>query len=158
MSPPRPITRYARQALQAEFADTLRSQMGEGNLQVRITSSRLTDIDQDGSQDDLFGTGLIQIGQRIKSFVFLRRDDGATRFFESSGARLDAASGLRLVACMESRPWHCRPPMERARGQISRPRVSMLDYDASRRGLELIIHQNEGRFVVLNSLEVFAAL
>ena len=157
MTPPRPITRYNRSTLQAEFAQLIESESGQDNVEVLITSTALADVDHDGSQDDLFGAGLVQVGSRFKSFVFMRRDDGAARFFDSSGARLDLSSDMRMVHCFESRAWLCRPAMERALRQISRPRVSMLDYDASRSGLELLIHQSEGRFVVLNSLEVFAA-
>lgn len=156
MSPPSLVDRYDYSTLEPQFVTQIQSQSGLSDVGVRITSSALADLDQDGATDDLYGTALLQVGSQFKSFIFLLREDGAARFLENSGAALDASSGLRRLSCMESHSWLCHNTLERAETQIRAPRISMLEFDTSRAGLELVIHRSRGRLAIVNSLELFA--
>jgi len=156
MSPPTLVERYRYSQLQTRFADLIRPQAGGEEVGVQITSSGLADLDNDGASDDLFGTGLLQVGSQAKSFVFLLREDGVVRFLEASGERLRPRENLQSPNCFASRPWLCASVLERAAQQIRDPSVSMMEFDSARTGLELVIRLPQGRFAVVNSLELFA--
>lgn len=156
MSPPTFIGRYQTTALQNQFTANLRELTGNEDLDVGILSARLADLDNDGAADDLYGTALLRVGSRFKSFAFAMREDGASRFMENNGENLDISRDLRRLSCMESRPWLCPATLERATRQIRGARVSALQFDTSRAGLELVFHLSGGRLGVVNSLELFA--
>jgi len=156
MSPPTLITdRYNYSRLETQFVDLIRPQAGGEEIALRITSSNFADLDNDGTSDDLFGTALLQLGSGVKSIIYLMREDGATRFLEASGEPLRPTEGFVSPLCFESHSWLCRNPLERAARQIHSPRLSLLEFDSTRAGLEIVINLPQGRLAVLNSLEVF---
>lgn len=156
MTPPAIVDRYNYTNLETHFADLIHAQSGVEVAGVRITSSGLADLDNDGATDDLYGTALLQVGVRFKPFVFLLREDGAACFFEPSGQRLRPAEEGERMMCMESRSWLCQDTLDRAEVHFSTPRISMVEFDRARAGLELVFHLGRGRLAVVNSLEAFA--
>lgn len=155
MTPPRLTERYRHSRLQETFAQQFRERYGLEDTEVAITASTLADLDNDGESDDLAGTGLIEVGSRYKSFVFILLESGESRFLNTDGTRFDPSTDLRMVHCMESRPWHCGDPMVRARRAIRNPRISIREYDRATPGLELTIPRGGGLWAIVNSLEAF---
>jgi len=155
--PPVTIDRYNHAILEQRFAGEIAARFHLEGAAVQIRSSTLADLDQDGESDDLFGTALLQVGSRFKSFIYLLRDDGSARFLEDTGNALDAGAGLIRPMCTESRAWLCRYDFARARRTIREPRISLREFDASNTGLELVIHRPSGNLTVLNSLALFVS-
>lgn len=105
MTPPLLLHRYDHARLANRFAAEIAEQYAISDVEVRILEERLTDLDNDGEQDDLAGTALLRVGRQFKSFIFLYRADGAARYLENNGNLLNPSTHLQSLMCMESRVW-----------------------------------------------------
>lgn len=155
MTPPRLLDLYRYGRLQENFSRQIQEDFDLPDAQVVVTSSTLTDLDNDGEHDDLAGTALLQVGSRARGLIFLMREDGETRFLETDGNPFNPAAELRFIPCSESRPWHCPSTLDRARRYIRPARISIAEYDRELPGRELLIRRGGGLWAIVNSLEAF---
>jgi len=152
-----PITnsQYDYTRLAAQFKASIQKLDPNKEIAVKVLEGRLTDLDNDGAQNDFAGTALLKVGNAFKSFIFLTRKDGSTVFLENNVQSLNLNQGLSYLSC-SSKPIACPNTLERAASQIRGAVFSVMEYDTSKTGLEVVIPLGGGHYSVLNSLEVFA--
>ncbi|MFO1519313.1 MAG: hypothetical protein U1F57_06600 [bacterium] len=151
---PKVENKYDFGTIAESFRKQIEKTYNVSDTEVGILSGGLTDLNNDGAYDDFAGNALLKVGGRFKSFIYLLRTDGSMRFLENNGVSFDPNSGLRTLSC-NSKPIACPNTMDRARQQIGGASFSVMEYDKSKAGLEVVISLGSGSYSILNSLEVF---
>ena len=155
MSEPKIVRKYEHSRLEETFESYLKKTYSVSEPQVGIIRSFLTDLDNDGANNDIAGTAILKIGRSFKSFIYLMKNDGAIRFLESNGYGFDPDKGRSTLSC-SNKPIACPDTMERARQQIHGSAFSVFEYDKEQAGLEIVIPYKDGSYGILNSLSIFA--
>ncbi|MCE9624728.1 MAG: hypothetical protein K8R69_04615 [Deltaproteobacteria bacterium] len=148
------IDRYAYSKLESAFKAQIEKDFKVSDIEIGVTGGFLTDLDNDTEHDDFAGTAILKVGRSFKSFVFLMRDDGSARFLENNGAAF-TTEGRQTLFC-SSKPIACPDTMARAKQQIASANFSVMEFDKTKAGLEVIFPLVGGKYNVLNSLEIFA--
>jgi hypothetical protein len=140
--------------LGATLEATIERDYRVADIHVDVRDSFRTDFDGDGLQNDTAGTALLRNDRRFKNFIFLMRDDGATRFLEANGGRFHPETGGSLLNC-GTRAHLCPDTFERARRQIDPARLRLADLDTTQPGPELSFAYDDGSRGILNALRLF---
>jgi len=154
MGSPTIVDRYEWSKLEAAFQTKIETDYKVKDVEVALTGSSLTDLDNDGAMNDLSGTAILKVGRSFKSFIFLLREDGSTKFLENNGTDFSPKKGAHVLTC-DNKPIACPDTMERAKRQIWSSSFSVMEFDKKKPGLEIVIPLVGGALAVLNSLEVF---
>ena len=149
------LDRYEYSKLESAFKAQIEKDYKVEDVEIGLIGGNLTDLDNDGESDDFAGTAIFKLGRSFHSFVFLLREDGSARFLENNGTAFSTSAGHTL-SC-SNKPIACPDTMARARQQINGANFSVMEYDKSKAGLEVIFPLVGGKYNILNSLEVFSS-
>ena len=148
------VSTYSYPTMEAAFRTAIERELQVSGVEVGIVDSFLTDLNGDGMHNDVAGTAILGVDHSYKSFIYFMRDDGSFRFLENNGVAFDPSRGRTHLPCYNMKAG-CRDTLERARTFIRSPSFSVVEFDRTQSGLEIVIPRAEGSYSVINSLALF---